>query len=262
MRFVGSRHQTTFSINHSTEYAFFRFNFQVSAVHITIVVLTVIAVTSRTNTQTIYSGFISLAVGSLFILKMVYQIEYIPQNVYDVNCTVWNARSNHHFLSRLIPVPFLQKNANTTIGNSTADIGNSTIVVNNPNNNTANWLGFRKLEEGQTLINLLNGYIMYIVALTAYNLILIHQQRKRCVCPLLFLFQSVARLFHFKLKRLLVCFFPSDFWVDDRLFGQKCCFHASHATMRTKIFRILLNISSISHSISSALKWHCWCWWY
>lgn len=60
-----------------------------SAVHISIVVLTVIAVTSRTNTQTIYSGFISLAVGSLFILKMIYQIEYIEQKVYDVNCTVW-----------------------------------------------------------------------------------------------------------------------------------------------------------------------------
>lgn len=67
---------------------------QVSAVHISIVVLTVIAVTSRTNTQTIYSGFISLAVGSLFILKMIYQIEYIEQKVYDVNCTVWNGKPN------------------------------------------------------------------------------------------------------------------------------------------------------------------------
>ena len=66
---------------------------------------------------------------------------------------------------------------NSTSGNSTTNI--STVVVNNPNNNTANWLGFSKLEDGQTLINLLHGYIMYIVALTAYNLILIHQQRKR-----------------------------------------------------------------------------------
>lgn len=61
---------------------------EVSAVHICIIVLSVIAVTSHTNTQTIYSGFISLVVGSLFILKMVYQITYIHQYRYDVNCTV------------------------------------------------------------------------------------------------------------------------------------------------------------------------------
>lgn len=70
---------------------------EVSAVHIIIVVLSVIAVTSRTNTQTIYSGFISLTVGSLFILKMIYQIAYINQNKYDVNCTVrMNAFLNEH----------------------------------------------------------------------------------------------------------------------------------------------------------------------
>lgn len=51
--------------------------------------------------------------------------------------------------------------------------------MNNPNNNTANWLGFNKLVEGQTLIQLLSGYIVYIVTLTIYNLILLHQQRKR-----------------------------------------------------------------------------------
>lgn len=62
--------------------------FQVSVIHIVIIVLTVLAVTARTNTQTIYSGFISLAVGCLFILKMIYQIEYIRQKRYDVNCTV------------------------------------------------------------------------------------------------------------------------------------------------------------------------------
>lgn len=66
---------------------------------------------------------------------------------------------------------------NSTTPNSTTP--NATVVVNNPNNNTANWLGFNKLVEGQTLMQLLSGYIVYIVALTAYNLILIHQQRKR-----------------------------------------------------------------------------------
>lgn len=60
----------------------------VSAIHIAIIVLSVIAVTSRTNTQTIYSGFISLTVGSLFILKMIYQIDYIDESDYAVNCPV------------------------------------------------------------------------------------------------------------------------------------------------------------------------------
>lgn len=59
----------------------------VSAIHIAIIALTVIACTSRTNTQTIYSGFISLTVSSFFILKMIYQIKYINQNFYNTNCT-------------------------------------------------------------------------------------------------------------------------------------------------------------------------------
>lgn len=63
---------------------------EVSAIHIAIIALTVIAVTSRTNSQTIYSGLISLTISTMFILKMIYQIEYIPQNSYDVNCTVSN----------------------------------------------------------------------------------------------------------------------------------------------------------------------------
>lgn len=68
-----------------------------------------------------------------------------------------------------------QSIANFTFGNST--INNTT--VNNPNNNTANWLGFNKLVDGQTLMQLLSGYIVYIVALSVFNLILMHQQRKR-----------------------------------------------------------------------------------
>lgn len=129
------------------------FIIQVSAVHISIIVLTVLACTSRTNTQAVYSGFISLVAGILFVLKMVYQIRYIDQSNYDVNCN------------------------ETDSGNRTDT--NNTVVVNNPNNNTANWIGFYKLVDNDTLMDLLSGYIVYIVALTGYNLILMHQQRKR-----------------------------------------------------------------------------------
>lgn len=59
---------------------------EVSAIHTAVIVLTVLAVTSRTNIQTIFSGVISLVVAVLLILKMIYQIEYIPQSSYDVHC--------------------------------------------------------------------------------------------------------------------------------------------------------------------------------
>lgn len=55
----------------------------------------------------------------------------------------------------------------------------TSTVVNDPNNNTANWIGFDKLEPDQTLMQLLDDYIIYIVALTLYNIILLAQQRKR-----------------------------------------------------------------------------------
>lgn len=77
--------------------------------------------------------------------------------------------------------------SNATEANSTdfsvstngSTAGNTTFIVNNPNNNTANWVGFNKLTQGQNLMQLLSGYIVYIVALTIYNLILLNQQRKR-----------------------------------------------------------------------------------
>lgn len=56
---------------------------------------------------------------------------------------------------------------------------NTTIVINDPTNNTANWIGFNKLVRGQTLMQLLENYIFYIVALTVYNVILLAQQKKR-----------------------------------------------------------------------------------
>lgn len=54
-----------------------------------------------------------------------------------------------------------------------------TDVINDPDTNTANWLGFNKLEKGAPLMDVLHGYIFYIVAVTAYNFILLAQQRQR-----------------------------------------------------------------------------------
>lgn len=59
---------------------------EVSALHISLITLTVLAVTARTNVQTVFSGVISLVVAILTVLKMIYQIDYIPQTSYDVQC--------------------------------------------------------------------------------------------------------------------------------------------------------------------------------
>lgn len=66
---------------------------------------------------------------------------------------------------------------NSTVSNITTS--NTTFVINDPTNNTANWIGFNKLVKSQTLFQLLDHYIVYIVALTVYNIILLSQQRKR-----------------------------------------------------------------------------------
>lgn len=131
--------------------------FQVSAIHIAIIAFTLCATTSRTNTQTIYSGVISLIIGILLILKMIYQIKYIGQEKFDAHCNETDANSTMP-MNKTIP-------ANETI--------------NDPNTNNANWLGFNKLVDDQTLMQLFDSYINYIIIVTIYNVILMAQQRKR-----------------------------------------------------------------------------------
>lgn len=60
--------------------------YEVSVIHIGVMVLTTIAVTSRTNTQAIYSGVISLVIGIFLVLKMVYQMNFNEQSHFDANC--------------------------------------------------------------------------------------------------------------------------------------------------------------------------------
>lgn len=149
---------------------------EVSVIHIAVVVLTTLAVTSRTNSQAIYSGVISLVIGVFLVLKMVYQMNFNQQSGYDAHCN--DTVSEYfwfHQIDPLIRFSFSQ-NPNATM---MAMDSNTTIVVNDPTNNTANWIGFEKLVKGQTLMQLLEQYILYIVLLTVYNIILLAQQRKR-----------------------------------------------------------------------------------
>lgn len=63
---------------------------EVSFLHLLLIIMASIAVTSRTYVQSVFTRCISLIIGVLLILKMIYQIQYIDQNRYNVNCNVRN----------------------------------------------------------------------------------------------------------------------------------------------------------------------------
>lgn len=67
-------------------YAFLLGLSEVSCIHIAVVVLTVFAVTSHTNTQTVYSGLVSLVIGVFLILKMVYQMKFADAEFFVPDC--------------------------------------------------------------------------------------------------------------------------------------------------------------------------------
>ncbi|XP_037048036.1 piezo-type mechanosensitive ion channel component isoform X2 [Bradysia coprophila] len=120
---------------------------EVSILHLLVVLLASIAVTSRTYVQGVFTRCISLIIGVLLILKMIYQITYIDQTVYNTDCT-----------------------GNETLTNET---------INNPNTNDANWFGFYKITGDETLATILKGYIAYILITTIHTIILMRQKRKR-----------------------------------------------------------------------------------
>lgn len=59
---------------------------EVSCIHIAVIVLTVFAVTSHTNTQTVYSGLVSLVIGVFLILKMVFQMNFADPEFFVPDC--------------------------------------------------------------------------------------------------------------------------------------------------------------------------------
>lgn len=61
---------------------------EVSVLHLLLILMASIAVTSRTYVQSVFTRCISLIVGVLLILKMIYQIKYIDQNKYNIYCDV------------------------------------------------------------------------------------------------------------------------------------------------------------------------------
>ncbi|XP_026476535.1 piezo-type mechanosensitive ion channel component-like, partial [Ctenocephalides felis] len=77
--------------------------YEVSAMHILFVLLISLCQIFDSKWQVIVTKIITVVVSVLFILKMIYQIEYIEHTDYDVNCTDSNGEEHFRsFLSNLL----------------------------------------------------------------------------------------------------------------------------------------------------------------
>lgn len=142
---------------------------EVSVLHILIIVLTAVATTSKSRPQSIMTRFISLIIGVLLVTKMIYQIEYIDHSKNNVICDVCKQKFMIYVLL-IQPLLKFQDDNTTVLSNAT---------VHDPNKNNADWFGLSKIEENQTLANMLHGYIGYIMITTVYTMILLWQKRSR-----------------------------------------------------------------------------------
>lgn len=123
---------------------------EVSVLHISIIVLSAAAVASRSHFQAVFSRMISVVIGALLILKMIYQIQYIDQSLTTVDC-----------------------------GNTNSSVPPSNETINDPNNNTVNWLGLYKATPDRTFPIMIQGYIYYLVLVTLYTIVCLRLKRHR-----------------------------------------------------------------------------------
>ncbi|XP_045785100.1 piezo-type mechanosensitive ion channel component isoform X15 [Maniola jurtina] len=118
--------------------------FDVSAMHVPIMIIIAPALLISARRQRICILFISTIVSIYFMAKMIYQIEYIKHSYFDVNCT--------------------------RIDNGTENITTY---------NDAEWVGFRKATSDKPLVVLLKGYIGLIAVFTFYSLVTYRQKNHR-----------------------------------------------------------------------------------
>ncbi|XP_043514793.1 piezo-type mechanosensitive ion channel component isoform X5 [Frieseomelitta varia] len=116
----------------------------VCAINFVFVLITVIIINSRSNIQICTANTIAAVIALLMVVKMLYQIQYIDHNNWNVNCT------------RVSPENQTQYGSNNTMYN------------------IAEWFGIKKAEPGQ-LAELLKGYIGILVVTTLRKIIRIRQ---------------------------------------------------------------------------------------
>ncbi|XP_059060607.1 piezo-type mechanosensitive ion channel component-like, partial [Achroia grisella] len=119
--------------------------FNVCAMHVPIMLIICPALWLSARKQRFCVLLISTLISIYLMAKMVYQIEYIKHDYFNVNCTTVTE--------------------NDTIKN---------ITYNN-----AEWVGFLKARHTRPLVVLLKGYIGLIAVFTFYSLVTYRQQSKR-----------------------------------------------------------------------------------
>ncbi|XP_049867605.1 piezo-type mechanosensitive ion channel component [Pectinophora gossypiella] len=119
--------------------------FNVCAMHVPIMLMICPALLLTRQKQRYCVLIVSTLISVYFMAKMVYQIEYIKHDYFDVNCT--------------------------------------TVSVNNTENfttyNNAEWIGFVKANHKKPLVVLLKGYIGLIAIFTFYSLVVYRQKTHR-----------------------------------------------------------------------------------
>ncbi|XP_071441072.1 piezo-type mechanosensitive ion channel component [Hetaerina americana] len=122
--------------------------YDVCALHLAFVVLSVVALPCGKRVQTIIIHLSSALTSILFLSKMIYQIEYIRHEQWEANCTG------------------LQSLNSTNIY-----VGNVQFSMNN-----ADWIGFKKTSR---LPELLKGYIGLTLVCTLYAVVCTRQKHVR-----------------------------------------------------------------------------------
>ncbi|XP_015433608.1 PREDICTED: piezo-type mechanosensitive ion channel component [Dufourea novaeangliae] len=116
----------------------------VCAINFVFVVIVAIMINAKRNIQIFTVNMIAAVIAFLMVAKMLYQIQYIDHNNWNVNCTSHVNETENPFSS------------------------NNTVY------NIAEWFGMKKAEPGE-LAELLKGYIGIIVVTTVRKIIRIRQ---------------------------------------------------------------------------------------
>jgi hypothetical protein len=116
----------------------------VELLHFSFVILGVMGLRAKTESQFLVTRVASLVSSILLITTMIYQVEYIDQSNYEANCTLDNSTDA------------------------------STLVTNN-----AMWIGFKKATSENKLSDLIRPYLLFIVLVSVHSFIILYQTINR-----------------------------------------------------------------------------------
>jgi piezo-type mechanosensitive ion channel component 1/2 len=111
----------------------------VELLHFAFIILGVVGLKAKTESQFLITRLASLASAILLITTMIYQVDYIDHENYEANCT-------------------------------TNELDANKSVTNN-----AEWVGFKKESKSLKLTDLIKPYLLYIVLVSVHSFIVLYQ---------------------------------------------------------------------------------------